>query len=197
MSFVPSTRECLQRLDRLRDTAQIAAALDRLNAEIWDEQQAQELIDASKRLAELHQLCLHMAANMSGGAGVPPTPPPAPIKLRVPAVSASAAAAVSQPNDCWARTPTPGGKAEPTAAPALKAAAEPPPDHYCIVAATKCLGISTSFFRKLVESGDLPKPDIGGGIGNKAWWRCDVIDAIARDRLASPARRGRKPRAAA
>ena len=146
-TFVPSVRECQHRLDRLRDTAQIVADLDRFNAELWgDHSGCGELNAASQRLRELHQLCLHMAANMSGGLGVPPTPPSTrPSKQ---AAGVNAAAANAPTTRYWQRTPDP---AAPLAMPTYNA-----------VQAAKVLDVSLSYFYRMCSDGKVPL--------RWAWW---------------------------
>ncbi|MGK2897238.1 MAG: helix-turn-helix transcriptional regulator [Burkholderiaceae bacterium] len=184
MSFIPSHRECLHGLDRMRDTPQIVADLELLNAELWGaDGGAHELTAAIARLRELHQLCLHMAANMAGGLGVPPTPPAAPLRKQTGSGN-TAPARASTPH--WQRTPEPGATAViPT---------------YNAVQAAKVLGVSLSYFYAMCRDGKVPVPTSGGGCGIKAAWPAGAIDAIARQRAAAPSKfgaRGRAPAAAA
>ena len=170
-TFVPSVRECQHRLDRLRDTAQIVADLDRFNAEMWGGHSGcGELNAASQRLRELHQLCLHMAANMSGGLGVPPTPPSTRPSKR--AAGTDVAAANAPMTRYWQRTPDP---AAPLAMPTYNA-----------VQAAKVLDVSLSYFYRMCSDGKVPLPACGAGRGTKVAWAAPAIDELAMLRRAAP-----------
>lgn len=80
MSFVPSIRECLQRLEQFADTPKIAADLDALNADLWGECGGCSEINAARpRLEALFKLANDLAANLRLAGSPPPAPPkPAP-----------------------------------------------------------------------------------------------------------------------
>lgn len=173
--FVPSLRDCLHRLDRMRDTAQIVADIELLNAELWPDDGAAELNAAVARLTELHRLCLDMAANMSGGLGVPPTPPAAPVrKERQRPDPTSARPSIM----LWTRTP------DPSAAPPDTAAARA----YSAVQAARALGVSRTYFYAMVRDGKVPRATADAGQRIKAAWPAGAIDEIARQRAAAPSK---------
>lgn len=198
MSFVPSLRECLHRLDRVRDTALVAAALDALNAEMWSDEPAIELTEASRRLIELHQLCLHLAANMSGGAGIPPTP------LTKGAAAASTALA-TPPITSWTRTASPPiERAAPSVqlAPAEQAKTKrsyrtpvPPAGHIPATLFAKRLGVSMPNFYHMVGSA-VPAPSIGGGKGNPSFWSDEQVAEAIAARSRNPRVRAKPPTSA-
>jgi hypothetical protein len=159
MSFVPSVRDCLHRLDRMRDTAEVIAAVDQLNRELWADEPTSELTAASRRLAELHQLALHMAANLNTGAGVPPTPSNAP--KRGPSSSAPA-------------------KVRPLGKPA--ATGPQPDDTYTSQQAAIAMGITMTNFYSLRSDKAIPPPDIEGRGRIPAYWKCAIIDSLAAQR---------------
>ena len=172
--FVPSLRDCLHRLDCMRDTAQIVADIELLNAELWLDDGAAELNAAVARLTELHRLCLDMAANMSGRLGVPPTPPSAPQRKAPGANAASARPSIM----LWTRTP------EPSAAPPDTAAARA----YSAVQAAGALGVSLTYFYAMVRDGKVPRATADAGQRIKAAWPAGAIDEIARQRAAAPSK---------
>jgi predicted DNA-binding transcriptional regulator AlpA len=165
MSFVPSVRECLHQLDRVRDTPQIVADLNALHAELAFEEPATEMIEAAARLTVLHQLCLHLAANLSGGAGIPPTPV---IKATsAPAVAATSMAPV-QPITSWAKTPTPK-------AARAQADASVPANRRTITQLIAELDRSQGWiYRSMLDAG-FPRPV--GRLGLKCLWDADAVQA--------------------
>lgn len=196
MSFVPSTRECLHQLDRLRDTPQLVADLNEFAAELDSEMFiADPLVEASARLTVLHQLCLHLAANLSGGVGVPPTPgapkrvlaapSPAPHSWRR---SPESVAAPVPPPAPLPPPPTQMVRARP--APAPKPDPIDPLTVYTVAGVAQRMGISTHYIKRLRGQPDFPKP-IAGGHGVELLWDRRAIDQAAERRAANPPKRGR------
>jgi hypothetical protein len=186
--FVPSVRECLQRLDRMRDTGQLVASLRQIDAELELEYNvSSELRAACERLASLHQLALHLVANMSGGAGVPPTPPATPAR-RAPS---EPAAKQKPPITQWPRTTEPAAEPPSVAEPAP--APLPPLDLstvYTGIEAAAVIGLSFSAFSKMHSRGLIAAP-LPQRFGKQhVWLRTDVHAAKAK-RDANPPRRGR------
>lgn len=193
MSFVPSIRECLHQLDRLRDTPQLVANLKEFAAELEVDMHLDALTEALARLVVLHQLCLHMAANMSGGAGIPPTPS---TKKVLPAPAPA-------PAHSWKRTPMTSPPPAPKPAPAPKPPAMPAPPRavakppaidpltvYSTEQAADRLRISTHHIKSMHTDGKLPRP-VAGGRGVPLLWARVDIDRVATEREANPPRRGR------
>jgi predicted DNA-binding transcriptional regulator AlpA len=170
MSFVPSVRECLQRLDRMRDTGSVIAAVDLLNSEVFQDEPASELTAARQRLADLHQLCLQMAANMSGGHGVPPTP-----AVRAPADSKPSIGT-------WHQARVAKAKHEARAAPRSSPTA--PPGMVGVNEFAVRLGMSRSYFYAQVHKEAIPKPDQGGRVsGRPAFWHEAIVVAVVASRV--------------
>lgn len=161
---LPSVRDCLQRLDRMRDTPQLVAQSIYFTRRRKFSSVASEAIALlTERLATLHELCLHMAANLNGGVGVPPTPELKPGARRIVVQQAAAPAAAAAPS------------------------MEPGATHYTSAQAAIKLEVSLGYFYKLQDRGHVPEPSRRG---RKSCWPVEVIDRIAAERKANPAKIG-------
>lgn len=176
-----SVRECLERakaaaahrsLDIVRLLADVEQAMgwSEISQGLCDEHQA-----AANRLAELHLLIDHLAANLRGGYGVPPTPPEAVPRRRMPPVTHTKARGIDAPP----AAPRGAGAAmrrAPNAEQQANARANRPDGLLTRTEAMQFIGYAPAGFAVALRAGRIPKPHTYQG--RSPLWRREQLEGI-------------------
>ena len=186
MSF-PSIRECMLRLEQLRNTDQIIADLVRLNEDLWAQDGgAPEINAALPHIVALHQLCRDLMSNIRN-AGTPAAAnaakPNAPAKSKI--VTAPTTGTDIQRGQEIYHAANKGTKASAPAHRVPRKPVETPPGYVNTADFRKRLGLSQSRFHALVSRGDIARPSLGGGYGKPAYWAEEAVEAIVAYRLST------------